>query len=164
MRTSFTNISRMNDAYGNPTFGVGTAVVETLTDEQWAKIRNQAKNILDEYNELMEAIELKDVTEVRDGICDIVVFTAGVGHFINQDTDADLDIVYTSNMSKFVANEDELELTLAKYNGLGVKTYVEGEFPVMRVKCAEDFTDAGGNEYRKGKMLKGIAFKEPVFK
>ena len=169
--SAFTQIAKMNFAYGNPPFanlsaieGFGSLSLNdaTFSIADWEKLKSQAKNIQDEYVELMDAIEVGDVKGVRDAVCDIMVFTAGVGSFIGQDIDADLDMVYNSNMSKFCKDGAEVIATVRKYDLLGVETYVEGEVPAIRVKCAKDFTDAAGNEYRTGKLLKGINYQPPV--
>ena len=144
----------MNLAFGNP-----KGRPEEITQPRFSK---QCMNIGDEYEELMAAISNKNLNGVRDALCDIMVFTLGAFHFLGIDADADMKAVFESNMSKFCKDEQELFATKAKYDALGVSYYEEGEFPTKCLKCSEDFTDAGGNAYRKGKFLKGIAYKEPV--
>lgn len=153
--TMFGAVAAMNVAFGNP-----KGDPENLNLE---KLKKQCQNIRDEYGELMLAIEAGDPVAIRDALCDINVFSLGAHHLAGYDADADMGAVYRSNMSKFIRDDVELEATIAKYDDLGVPFYQEGEFPTMCLKASADFTDRHGNEYRKGKFLKGIAYKTPVF-
>lgn len=157
MRSMFEDVGHMNVAFGNQK---GDPL-----SPSWDRLRSQAKNIADEYRELMEdGIDQQDITAVRDAICDILVFTLGLGHMAGLPVEADMRAVYESNMSKFCKNNQEVEATVRKYSELGVETYVEGEFPMKRVKSPRDQTDKNGKaDYRKGKMLKCVAYQEPVF-
>lgn len=156
MNTSFQLVSHMNEKFGNPK--------GDIDDPQWADLRNQASNILDEYNELcVDGINPKNMTEVRDAICDILVFTYGLGHLAGVDVDRDMSKVYTSNMSKFCTNDEELQATIKKYADIGVKVVPEGEFPYAFVRSTEHQTDINGKIYQANKFLKGVNFKEPVF-
>ena len=145
----------INAAFGNPKG-------DPLAPD-WKRISDQSKNILDEYNELMDAIAAKDMTEVRDAICDILVFTLGVGYIAGVPVNQDMDAVQVSNQSKFCGNDVEVAETVKKYADLGVETYVDGEFPMKRVKSTHEQTDLKGAIYRANKMLKCVKFKEPVF-
>jgi NTP pyrophosphatase (non-canonical NTP hydrolase) len=147
----------MNLAFGNAT---GNPL-----EPNWEKLKSQAKNIGDEFRELIDkGIDVKNMTEVRDGICDILVFTLGLAQMAGLPVEEDMRAVYESNMSKFCKDEAEVQATIAKYNDLGIETYVEGEFPQKRVKSIRDQTDKNGKaDYRKNKMMKSVAYKEPVF-
>lgn len=155
--SNFENVSLLNVAYGN---NKGDS-----TNPNWSKIKSQAENIQDEYDELMEAIKTNDIEQVRDAICDILVFTYGLGHIAGVPVDLDMAAVDLSNRSKFCANEDETVATIKKYAELGVKTYSEGEYPFVRVRtpAGEAQIDKDGKNYPGGKVLKGVNFKEPQF-
>jgi NTP pyrophosphatase (non-canonical NTP hydrolase) len=150
----FHDVVTMNEAFGNPKGQPG--------EISQPRFLSQCRNIADEVAELQQAIEEKNPIKIRDALSDIMVFTLGAYHFLGVDADADMAAVFKSNMSKFCKDEQELSATKAKYDALGVKHYEEGEFPTKCLKCLEDFTDAAGNAYRKGKFLKGIAYQEPV--
>lgn len=151
----FKSVSTMNHMFGNPKGDPDNI--------NYTKLTNQASNIFDEYQELQEAINAKDVTAIRDALCDIMVFALGAYHFIGYDADKDMDVVYQSNMSKFCTNEDELERTKQHYNFLGVKTYTGGTFPCAWVKSARQQTGEDGKNYPEGKFLKNVNWKEPKF-
>lgn len=156
--SNFDNVSLLNIAYGN-------AKGDPLNPD-WEKMKSQAENILDEYNELMDdGIGAKNIKEVRDAICDILVFTYGLAHIAGVPTDMDMHAVDVSNRSKFCANEDEVITTIKKYAELGIKTYAEGEYPFVRVRtpAGEAQVDKDGKNYPGGKVLKGVNFEEPKF-
>jgi predicted HAD superfamily Cof-like phosphohydrolase len=153
----FNDVSELNTLFGNPKGDPNNI--------DWEKLENQSKNILDEYHELLnDGIKAKNVTEVRDAICDILVFTLGAGHIAGVPVDEDMAAVDASNRSKFCCDQDNVDATVAKYTSLGVDVYVDGDFPMKRVKSTKEQTDINGNIYRKGKMLKSISFKEPIFR
>lgn len=224
----FQQVEEMNEAFGNPK---GTPF-ELLRDAPEAsvaalvRLRSQCANIGHEFNELETAVKHNNMLEIRDALCDILVFTYGAFHFIGalpaslqvvrdavdlvpenkdvlagssvvsflspaleigedqtiiaalncivayvmrayrdigHDVEADMQAVYDSNMSKFCANEDDLNKTGDKYTDLGVEFHVEGEFPHKCLKSSKEQTDLTGERYPKGKFLKGIRFRKPVF-
>lgn len=151
--TAFSNVAQVNKAFGNPK---GKPVV---TD----RLVSQCENIKDEFDELLLALGRRDVTKVRDGLCDIMVFAYGALHFLGVNGDRDMKAVTDSLFSRLCQDQADLDATVAKYEALGLEVYTEGKFPTACVKCAKDFTDAGGNQYRKGKFLKSVSYTEPVF-
>jgi hypothetical protein len=151
----FKDVSELNEAFGNPQ---GNPL-----NPNWDRLRNQALNIKDEYFELMDdGIDAKNMTEVRDAICDILVFTLGLAHMAGIDVEADMKAVDKSNRSKFCANDEELAATVEKYGRLGVEVYTEGEYPMKRVKSSKQQTGNDGKLYQANKMLKSVSFVEPV--
>lgn len=149
------DVSSLNEAFGNS--------AGTMTNPNWFALSNQAKNIKDEYDELMEAIENSDMIEVRDAICDILVFTLGLAHMSGAPVTDDMKEVDASNRSKFCHDQENVDATVKKYTDLGVMVYVDGEFPVKRVKSSIEQVGFDGKTYRANKMLKSVSFKEPVF-
>lgn len=220
----FLQVEEMNQAFGNPRC---TPLSALLGDPQahaqaLSRLTSQCANIGHEFDELKQAKQKGDMAEIRDALCDIMVFALGAFHFmgllpmphaaldgsmftaddrrassvqsflnlalflgeeqaiaaalnsvqafvvrayreIGHDLDADMTAVYESNMSKFCANEQELQDTCAKYADLGVVFYTGGEFPHKFLKSSYEQTDTTGERYPKGKFLKGIRFHKPVF-
>jgi len=60
--------------------------------------------ILEELNELKEAIKQKDIKEVADALTDILYVTYGAGHAFGINLDKCFDEVQKSNMSKLGAD------------------------------------------------------------
>ena len=153
----FEAVSSLNEAFGNPK--------GDPHNPNWERLKSQAQNILDEYNELMDdGINVKNMQEVRDAICDILVFTLGLAHMAGVPVVEDMEAVDKSNRSKFCADEDDLWETMIKYRDLGVSTYVDGEFPMVRVKSSKEQVGLDGKLYQAHKMLKSVSFIEPKFK
>ncbi len=150
-------VARLNEAFGNP--------AGDPNKPNWDRLKSQAQNILDEYNELMDdGIDTKNMDEVRDAICDILVFTLGLAHMAGVPVEEDMAEVDRSNMSKFCADEDDMTETLMKYRDLGVDVYIEGDFPMLRVKSSKQQTGLDGKVYQARKMLKSVSFSEPKFR
>lgn len=172
--SSFDMVSHMNEAFGNPKGDPNNI--------DWDRVRNQCKNIVDEFGEVMVALGADkqrvqaaitnfkanllfspltpiDVDGVRDGLCDIHVFAYGAHHMMGIDADRDMDTVVNAVMTRFIKDPMDLEATRAKFSAKGVHlTYTEGTYPTMILKSATDQPDAP-----KGKFLKAVSYKEPVF-
>lgn len=88
-------------------------------------------------------------------IADASVIQAMIGAY----PDADMHAVIDGVLTRFCRDEDELEATKYKYHKLGVKYYVEGVFPEVCLKSTED----QGDEYPKGKFLKSVGYRLPIF-
>lgn len=163
VRSSFIQVSDMNAAFGNPKGDPNNI--------DWDRLEAQCKNILDEYKELMGdpesndpdkilgALKRRDLNGIRDALCDIMVFALGAQHFMGIDGDDDMKAVVDGVMTRFCKDQEELDSTIAKWEGKGLEVYVEGEFPRKIVKSAKDQPDAP-----KGKFLKSTGYKDTVFK
>lgn len=152
----FKQVSTMNEAFGNPK--------GNPQEVDFTRLQKQCSNILDEYNELQEALASQDPILIRDALCDIMVFSLGAFHFMGADADEDMNVVYTSNMSKFIKNDEDKEATEAKYKALGVPYVLEGEYPIMRLRCTETVVGSDGETYRSNKILKSASYVPPVLK
>lgn len=173
----FQQVSEMNEAFGNPkgspeNFADSVSVNGVLAPQltNWSRLEKQCKNILAEYNELMTAISERDVEAVRDALCDINVFSLGAHHFMGLDADADMAEVVEALFTRFCTDQEHLDRTSDHYMAMGVEHYYEGEFPRRCLKSSKDqghFTAKDGTqalEYPKGKFLKALGYRTPVFK
>uniref|UniRef100_A0AAU8GMI2 MazG-like pyrophosphatase n=1 Tax=Salmonella phage vB_STmST313_KE31 TaxID=3161181 RepID=A0AAU8GMI2_9CAUD len=180
MTTTFNKNVRLNLAFGNAKGDV--------TAPDFSKIRNQAKLVLEETRELLEAAyfdhqvvltlelnpresETPTTTEdlmkaIMDAQGDITTVNDGVAHIAGFNGDECLQRVYASNMSKFIRNEGEVVPALDYYYNKGFpreSLRIEGEFPQACIKAVDTIT-VDGKEYPAGKFLKNMAtFKEPDF-
>lgn len=180
MTTTFSKNVRLNLAFGNAKGDV--------TAPDFSKIRNQAKLVLEETKELLEAAyfdhqvvltlelnpresETPTTTEdlmkaIMDAQGDITTVNDGVAHIAGFDGDECLQRVFASNMSKFIRSEDEVGPALDYYYSRGFpegQLRVEGEFPQACIKVNETVMWKG-KEYPAGKFLKNMAvFQEPDF-
>lgn len=180
MTSTFNKNVRLNLAFGNTKGDV--------TAPDFSKIRNQAKLVLEETKELLEAAyfdhevvlklelnpresEMPTTTEdimkaIMDAQGDITTVNDGVAHIAGFDGDECLQRVFASNMSKFIRSEDEVGPALDYYYSRGFpegQLRVEGEFPQACIKVNETVVWKG-KEYPAGKFLKNMAvFQEPDF-
>lgn len=182
MTTTFSKNVNLNLAFGNAKGDV--------TSPDFGKIRNQAKLVLEETRELLEAaffdhdvkveftatprvlkepvvVDIKGIMrQIMDAQGDITTVNDGVAHIAGFDGDECLQRVYASNMSKFIRNEGEVVPALDYYYNKGFpreSLRIEGEFPQACIKVVDTIT-VDGKEYPAGKFLKNmVAFKEPDF-
>ncbi|WNM70752.1 hypothetical protein CPT_Mansal_086 [Salmonella phage Mansal] len=182
MTTTFNKNVRLNLAFGN--------AAGDITAPDFGKIRNQAKLVLEETRELLEAayfdhevkieftasprvlkepavVDIKDIMrQILDAQGDITTVNDGVAHIAGFNGDECLQRVYASNMSKFIRSEDEVVPALDYYYNKGFpreSLRIEGEFPQACIKVVDTIT-VDGKEYPAGKFLKNMAtFKEPDF-
>lgn len=182
MTTTFSKNVNLNLAFGNAKGDV--------TSPDFGKIRNQAKLVLEETRELLEAaffdhdvkveftatprvlkepvvVDIKGIMrQIMDAQGDITTVNDGVAHIAGFDGDECLQRVYASNMSKFIRNEGEVVPALDYYYNKGFpreSLRIEGEFPQACIKVVDTIT-VDGKEYPAGKFLKNMAtFKEPDF-
>ena len=80
------------------TFGQNVKKKAELGDEKLNQLRINL--IIEELNELKNAINDKNILEVADALTDILYVTYGAGHSFGIDLDKCFDEVQKSNMSK----------------------------------------------------------------
>ena len=80
------------------TFGQEVKDKASFPNDKIVKLRHDL--ILEELNELKEAIDQKDIKEVADALTDILYVTYGAGHAFGINLDKCFEEVQSSNMSK----------------------------------------------------------------
>ena len=83
-------------------FGQKVEVEPTWPDFNTRELRIDL--IQEEFQELQDAIDQKDMVEIADALTDILYVVYGAGHAFGIDLDSCFDEVHASNMSKL--NED----------------------------------------------------------
>lgn len=154
--SNFTDVAHLNDLIGN--------IKGDLTAPDWVAIERQFALIKEEFEELERAIQERNLTELRDGTADVLVTTYGLAHRAGFDADADMAEVHRSNMSKFCANIEEAIHTAVKYEKLGIRSNYKHHDTCIAVVSAANQIGTDSKSYPKGKLLKSVNFKEPVFK
>ena len=157
--SNFTQVCELNGAFGRP---------KTNKQElDFDKLDNQFSLVLEEVQELKEAIENEDWEEVKDAIGDILVVTYGMGYVADIDCDQLMANISDSNFSKF-CTPLEREQTIRYYDELGVEVIAEETFinNALRyaIKSAKDqtYTEKGVEKIvKKGKLLKNINWEVP---
>lgn len=175
--TMFELVSDMNVEFGNPK-GDPKHIMRDLE-----KHVAQCKNIGAEFLELMKAFGVHagislnsqytsnevdeshatravDIDGVRDALCDIMVFALGAFHKMGVDAELDMREVVSALFSRFARGDAHLLDTREHYDKLGILYTVEGTFPTVCLKSAEDQQMP---EYPKGKFLKAVGYRKPRF-
>ncbi|AUR97727.1 NTP pyrophosphohydrolase-like domain [Vibrio phage 1.244.A._10N.261.54.C3] len=161
MVTTFEKVSKLNTLFGNHK--------GELAEPDWAYIEGQVKLVVEEAEEMMDAVKARDFTELMDAQGDMTTVNDGVAHKAGFDGNLIYYIVHKSNMTKLCANEDEANETLAYYHGLGIPVgniEVQGEYPEAAIKVVIDsrYTEGGKEKYAPvGKFLKNVCWEEPDF-
>ncbi len=101
----------------NKTFGV--TVHETPQQDVYTKdpklVDLRLKLIVEEVEELQEAIKNHDMKETIDALSDILYVVYGAGASFGIDLNKTFDMVHESNMSKVCKNEEEANATVQWY-------------------------------------------------
>lgn len=154
MTTMFEKVCIFNNAAGNI----------PNPDMSNRGVTKQLKLIHEELNELEVAIQDQNRTEARDAIADLLVVVMGMAYQLDINADEDFNAVHISNMSKFCDNLDEADATRDHYlDGGIVSEYRKSISGKIAVVSAADQHDYSGKHYPKGKVLKNVNYKKPVF-
>lgn len=162
----FRQVKLMNEAFGNPEGDPNH--IDAL------RLMSQCKNVGSEFKELMREFGIDvhityavrpegatgNIDNIRDALCDIMVFALGGYHFMGYDADRDMQEVIEAVMTRFCKDKDQLDATTMHYINKGVSFDVEGEFPRKYLKSNKD---QGNGEYPKGKFLKSVGYRAPTF-
>lgn len=157
------------------------AAINTMVGNQahapWPHLLRQARILLSEAQELVEACEARDETKARDGAADVAFVLAGFEHMSGVALNPDLVDVIDSNLTKFDVSEYGAAQTARLYSERGIATRCEirpvplelqiflGPVPTTHVYVTYvDGDQQVGNEIvPDGKWLKSYRFIEPVF-
>jgi NTP pyrophosphatase (non-canonical NTP hydrolase) len=157
--SNFTQVCDLNKAFGRP---------KTNSQEQdYTKLENQFSLVLEEVEELQQAIKDENWTEVKDAIGDILVVTYGMGYVADINCDRLMANISESNFSKFCTPLEKTQ-TVDYYEGLGAEVVAEETMinGMLRyaIKSAKDqtYTEKGVEKaVKKGKLLKNVNWEEP---
>ena len=133
----------------------------------WTTSRQTAREHLDALNILAQNVETPSPATVTAMAAGLALAVMEVGHQLGFDIDADMLAVYESNLSKFDTDPETLERSQTKYRIIGVETTVSENtvdgVTYLVMLSAKDQTGTDGRQYPKGKFLKSVNFREPVF-
>ena len=117
--------------------------------------------ILEETQELKDAIENKDFPEIVDALTDILYVVYGAGSSFGVNLDKAFELVHKSNMSKLCDDEKTAELTVQKYK----LDYLNNKSPYDSPNYKYDENTQKYIVYNEntGKILKSINYKPVNF-
>jgi len=174
MKTAFQKIAHFNELIGNsrsmPTSQQLRVQFEMIREEfcelEQALSDFEAMQRGDYCAEELGGIGYNPLTEMRDGIADVLVTTYGLAHRLGVDADADLEAVYLSNMSKFVSGTmtDAADASCEVSDRLGISVATAETAPALwAITSSSDQVGRDGKQYPKGKLLKPAAYRGPIF-
>lgn len=159
--TTFEKVTQLNLAFANPK--------GDKHNPDWDYIEGQVKLVIEEAEEMMQAVRDRNFTELMDAQGDMTTVNDGVAHKGGFDGNAVYNEVHRSNMSKLCANENEAMATIDYYVSLGIPRdhlFTAGDYPMVAIKVGKDstFVQDGKEKFAPaGKFLKNISWREPDF-
>ena len=111
-KTNFQKVIDFNKEFG---VKIHDKIQKNLFDDDPKLVKYRLDLILEEANELKDAIEKKDIKEVVDALSDLLYVTYGAGASFGINLDESFDIVHDSNMSKLCNTEEEAIKTVEWY-------------------------------------------------
>lgn len=157
-KSNFQKVVDWNKTFGVPVFDKPQ---KDIFDRDPKLVKLRFDLIAEEVRELGDAIRDKNMKEVLDALCDILVVTYGAGASFGLDLDKGMDIVNNSNMSKSCSSEEQAKETVEWYvkHPKYSKLY---DSPAYRKSDNGDYWVV----YNKstGKILKSIDWIEADFK
>lgn len=154
--SNFFRVSGLNELFSKPK--------GCISHIDWASVSNQLSLIQEEVAELSEAVEVKDIQEIRDGICDTLVTTYGLGHLLGVPVDEDMKAVDASNRSKICMTPAQLKATERYYReAIGIEVFTGGVSGAWWVKSSADQVGLDDKHYPRNKFLKCVDWRSPVF-
>ena len=112
--------------------------------------------IMEEVQELNDAVKAKDIIETRDALADILYVVYGMAFRMGINANKDFDLVHENNMTKFCKSEAEAQETVEKYKQL----YKENKspYPTPGFKFVKETGLWVVYEQSTGKILKNINY------
>lgn len=153
--TNFECVGQFHEIFGHPKPQILQKDI-LIHDPKLAQFRLNL--IKEEFNELINAVEQNNMTEVIDALADILYVVYGMGHAFGIDLDKAFKIVHESNMSKLCKNETEAKDTIEHY-----KTLPGFENVDVRYRLSTDGKSYVIYNAHTGKILKSKYFKLPDF-
>ncbi len=111
-KTTFQRVVDFNQSFGIPTYDTPQTNIFT---ENPKLVALRLSLIIEEVNELKEAIENHDFTEVIDALGDIKYVVDGAAASFGIDLDKAFNLIHKSNMSKLCKTEEEAQETVKWY-------------------------------------------------
>ena len=132
-----------------------------LSAPDWVKLEAQAKLIVEEAEELLEAAQLGDIKAVRKELCDCFVTAGGFSHLSGVDIEKDMEVVNCSNLTKFCLTTEQVVRSQVMFRENNVLvTQVSNDGKSIGFISTVNQTGEDGKFYQKGKLLKPWHFKE----
>uniref|UniRef100_A0A6C0CB28 Phosphoribosyl-ATP pyrophosphohydrolase n=1 Tax=viral metagenome TaxID=1070528 RepID=A0A6C0CB28_9ZZZZ len=114
MASNFEKVINFNTQFGVMKPGSMIPNREVLSNDP-ALVDQCMKLIREEMKELEAAVKDKDITEVVDGLGDILYVVYGMAARMGFDIDYGFNLIHENNMSKLCTSEEQAQQTVQKY-------------------------------------------------
>jgi len=158
-QTNFTRVSEFHAAFGEK--NNTSAPRPNVFDQDPAMVKLRLDLIHEEVQELVEAVQNKDLDGTVDALTDILYVTYGAGAAFGVNLDAAFDIVHRSNMSKLCETEEVAKATVTKYEEQWAQG--EGKYDSPAYRRAPDGCHWVVYNKSSGKVLKSMLWSPPDF-
>ena len=112
MSSNFEKVLEFNKAFGVKT---NTEIQHDIFDKDPRLVQYRLDLILEEVDELKQAIKDKNMKEIIDSLADIEYVVLGAATAFGFDQNHAFEIVHKSNMSKLCETEQDAIITVNKY-------------------------------------------------
>lgn len=103
------------------TFSLPIRKIESFPEEYRTRL---CLDLIDEeFMELVQAVDHKDIKDTKDALGDLLWVTVRAMMEFGIDPVSTIEAIYESNMSKADANEKDAKITKKKYKELGIETF-----------------------------------------
>jgi predicted HAD superfamily Cof-like phosphohydrolase len=111
-KTNFEKVVQFNKSFGVP---ISDTPLKNVVVENPALTKLRLDLILEETQELADAVRENDFVEIVDALADILYVVYGAGASFGVDLDRAFDIVHDSNMTKLCKTEEIARQTVESY-------------------------------------------------
>lgn len=132
----------------------------------WQAAEQQAKVISGEYDEVIEAVAMRRLDKLRDGIADLLVTAYGMGSVLGYNVDMDMVAVTQSLFTRFDRTPEDAVRTKEKYDKMGIDTNVRAthigtDIYYVTISSKDQINVETGEAVPEGKFLKSWQYSEP---
>jgi phosphoribosyl-ATP pyrophosphohydrolase len=117
----------------------GKGLPTAFTDEWWDSLKGDVARVLEEVDETVFAVDMRDTKELLDGVCDIEYTLSKLKWALREaegiNYDGAMSTICENNLTKIVDNIYDAEMSCRKYAEKGIETYVNA------------YKDENDNEY-----------------
>lgn len=153
--SNFEKVVEFNEVFGLPTNMTPQTQVVT---ENPALTKLRVDLITEECQELVDAVQENNFTEIVDALADILYVVYGAGSSFGVDLNKAFDIVHSSNMSKVCRTEHEAKVTVEWYKKEKANVYDSPEY--RKSACGRYWVVFNKST---GKILKSINYTPAKF-
>jgi hypothetical protein len=139
----------------------------TLVNHVAGKTNNPTWQAAEQQAKVIEAVAMRRLDRLRDGIADLLVTAYGMASVLGYDANADMAAVLQSLFTRFDRTEEDAAKTKIKYIDQGVETltritHVGQDVYYITISTHDQINITNGETVPAGKFLKSWQYSDPV--